>query len=229
MPTLNSLHIKESDYLSLYNFMQNYTSSRNEDDPDYVITTEHKPVYTMGPSSSNEDILIKDKTVPFIKTNRGGKITFHGPGQLVIYTLLDLRRLNMQVHDLINILEIAMLDLLKELNLYGDLDTNNRGVYLKNKKIASLGIRVSRGCTYHGIAINVNTNLNFFNNINPCGLDNIKMENISKYSQINIQDVRQLYLNHFFDKINTISANPIDILTYSDKISVDKGLKFLLP
>lgn len=218
MPTVRSIQINDSNYETVYTFMQKYTAERTHNDPDYIITTTHQPIYTMGPSSSDSDILIHNAKAPFFKTNRGGKITFHGPGQLVIYTLFDLRRMKIQVHQLIDILEQSMLALLASEQIKGYLDPNNRGVYHKQKKIASIGIRVSKGCTYHGIAINVNTELDYFAAINPCGLENISMMNLSEISNLSIQIIEQRYLSLFFEKLQLISSEPIDILPYSDKI-----------
>ena len=218
MPVIKSIHINNSDYQKVYEFMQNYTATRTAEDFDYIITTEHKPIYTMGPNSDSSDIISKADNIPYFKTNRGGKITFHGPGQLVIYTLLDLKRLGIKVHELIDTFEYSMLDFLKSIDLQGNLDPNNRGIYINNDKIASLGIRVSRGCTYHGIAINVNTDLNNFSKINPCGLSNIKMQNLQAFSQLSINKVKMLYLKIFIKRIETIIGQPIDICTYSDKI-----------
>ena len=218
MLTIRSVQIDDSDYESLYRFMQTYTASRTQKDQDYIISTTHKPIYTMGPSSSENDILNKSTEVPFFKTNRGGKITFHGPGQLVIYTLFDLRRMNIQVHQLIDVFEQSMLALMLSFNVKGCLDPDNRGVYYEKRKIASLGIRVSKGCTYHGIAINVTTNLDYFDAINPCGLENVKMINLSEVTNLSLKDINTLYLELFLNKLQLISTESIDILPYSDKI-----------
>lgn len=218
MPVIRSVHIENSDYEKVYAFMQNYTAKRNSFDFDYIITTEHKPIYTMGPNSDSNDILSKVDHIPFFKTNRGGKITYHGPGQLVIYTLFDLKRLGIKVHDLIDAFEYAMIDLLQSLNLEGRLDPQNRGIYINNNKIASLGIRVSRGCSYHGIAINVETDLTNFDRINPCGLQTVKMQNLGVYSKLTLKEVKNSYLSFFYKRISTMSSEPIDICTQSDKI-----------
>lgn len=218
MPVIRSVHIDNSDYKEVYAFMQKYTAIRTAEDFDYIITTEHQPIYTMGPSSDTNDIISKSDNIPYFKTNRGGKITFHGPGQLIIYTLFDLKRLGIKVHELIDAFEHSMLGFLKSINVKGKLDPKNRGIYINNHKIASLGIRVSRGCTYHGIAINVSTDLNNFDRINPCGLSNIKMQNLQAYTELTINEVKILYLNIFFKRIEAIIRQPIDISTYSDKI-----------
>ncbi|MEE2769922.1 MAG: lipoyl(octanoyl) transferase LipB [Pseudomonadota bacterium] len=218
MNVIKCVHIDESDYESIFSFMQQYTKKRTHQDSDYIITTEHKPIYTMGPSSTSNDILIKKDNVKFYKTNRGGKITFHGPGQLIIYTLFDLRRMHIQVHQLLDALETSLLSLLSTKKINGHLDKNNRGVYHNNNKIASLGIRVSKGCTYHGIAINVNTDLSFFNAINPCGLDNIKMQNLSEISDFTLKQVKDLYIAILIDKIRALSPQLIDISSHSDKL-----------
>lgn len=218
MLTVRSVQINNSTYETLYNFMQNYTASRTKLDPDYIITTTHQPIYTMGPSSSETDILINNAKAPFFKTNRGGKITFHGPGQLIIYTLFDLHRMKIQVHQLIDALEQSTLALLALEKLEGNLDPENRGVYFQKKKIASIGIRVSKGCTYHGIAINVNTDLSYFSAINPCGLENTSMMNISEISNLSIKEIEKQYLNIFLKKLQSITSESIDILPYSDRI-----------
>ena len=218
MLTIRSVQIDESDYETVYAFMQAYTASRTKQDPDYIISTTHKPIYTMGPSSSENDILNKSTEVPFFKTNRGGKITFHGPGQLVIYTLFDLRRMQIQVHQLIDIFEQSMISFLSLYNIEGYLDPDNRGVFIQQRKIASLGIRVSKGCTYHGIAINVTTDLSYFDAINPCGLESVKMINFEEIQKLTLKEINSQYLQLFFDKLQSISPESIDILPYSDKI-----------
>lgn len=199
--------------------MKDYTNQRSEhSDDDYLIMTEHEPVYTMGPSANEKDIFSKENNIPFVPTNRGGKITYHGPGQLVIYTLLNLRRLNLQPHQLIDLLEDSTMALLNTYDIQASLVKEHRGVYIDKKKIASVGIRVSKGCSYHGLSINLNTNLNHFNAIRPCGINNIKMVNLSQLCHFSQMQLQEQFLTIFCDKLSIITGMLIDIQTESDKI-----------
>ena len=149
--------------------MQSFTLARTVDTPDELWQVEHPPVYTLGVAAKAEHLPRTDNGIPLVKTDRGGQITYHGPGQIVIYTLLDLRRRHLGVRTLVRRLEQAVIELLES---YG-IDANGRedapGVYVAGAKIAALGLRVRNGCCYHGLSLNVNMDLTPFGAINPCG------------------------------------------------------------
>lgn len=152
--------------------MQSFNDSRTADTPDELWVLEHMPVFTLGINGAEDDIFDARDT-PVIRADRGGQVTWHGPGQLVVYTLLNLARKKLGVRDLVCSLERSIILALQG---YG-IDANGRegapGVYVGDEKIASIGLRVRRQCCYHGISINVNADLNAFSQINPCGYEGL--------------------------------------------------------
>jgi lipoyl(octanoyl) transferase len=148
--------------------MQVYTSRRGPETPDELWLVEHPPVYTLGQAGRAEHIL-DPQCIPVIRVDRGGQVTYHGPGQLVAYLLLDLRRARLGVKGLVALLERAVIDLLAAYEIPAETRPGAPGVYVAGAKIASLGIRVRNGCTYHGLALNVDMDLEPFSRINPCG------------------------------------------------------------
>lgn len=157
-----------TDYQATWRAMQQFTEQRDEDTPDELWLLEHHPVYTLG---LNGDIrhMIRTTDIPVVKTDRGGQITYHGPGQLVAYVLVDLRRKNLGVKRLVGALENAVIGLLGQYGLRARTRQGAPGVYVDGRKIASLGLRVRKGCSYHGLSLNVSADLSPFSAINPCG------------------------------------------------------------
>ena len=166
-----SLRVRElgcQDYTSVWRAMQAFTDTRNADGDDELWLVEHPPVYTLGLNGKPEHVL-DPGDIPVVQVDRGGQVTYHGPGQLVAYTLLDLRRLGWGPRQLVTALEQGVIDLLES---YGIKATGRReapGVYVGGAKIAALGLRVRRGCCYHGLSFNVAMDLEPFGRINPCG------------------------------------------------------------
>lgn len=148
--------------------MRAFTDSRDADTPDELWLLEHPPVFTLGQAGRPEHLLAPG-TIPVIQTDRGGQVTYHGPGQLVAYVLLDLRRAGIGIKRLVERLEQAVIDLLAEHGIEAERRANAPGVYVAGAKIASLGLRVRNGCSYHGLALNVDMDLEPFSRINPCG------------------------------------------------------------
>jgi lipoyl(octanoyl) transferase len=157
-----------SEYEPTWRAMQVYTSRRGPETPDELWLVEHPPVYTLGQAGRAEHIL-DPQCIPVIRVDRGGQVTYHGPGQLVAYLLLDLRRARLGVKGLVALLERAVVDLLAAYEIPAETRPGAPGVYVAGAKIASLGIRVRNGCTYHGLAVNVDMDLEPFSRINPCG------------------------------------------------------------
>lgn len=158
------------EYLDTHTAMQNYTSKRTQEDPNQVWIVEHPPVFTQGKSSKDTDIL-KKLPAPIVNTDRGGQITYHGPGQLVVYCLINLKeKADFGLKNLVDKLEETILEILDFYALKGYNDPKNRGVYLNNRKIASIGLRIKNHCSYHGFALNVDMDLSPFDAINPCGV-----------------------------------------------------------
>ena len=148
--------------------MREYTCSRGGDSADEVWLVEHPPVYTLGQTGRREHIHAPGR-IPVVATDRGGQVTYHGPGQLVTYALFDLRRLGLGVSRLVNLLEQAVIDVLADAGQAGERRPGAPGVYVDSRKIAAIGLRVRHGCTYHGIAVNVDADLAPFRGIDPCG------------------------------------------------------------
>ncbi|HSS45909.1 MAG TPA: lipoyl(octanoyl) transferase LipB [Burkholderiales bacterium] len=156
------------EYLTAWQAMQDFTRQRDANTPDEIWLMQHPPVYTVGLNGKSEH-LPKRTTIPVIKTDRGGQITYHGPGQLVIYPLLDMRRLKLGVRPLVRSLEQSVIDLLHDYGIEAQNRVDAPGVYVSGAKIAALGLRIKNGCCYHGLALNVDMDLTPFHAINPCG------------------------------------------------------------
>ena len=160
------------DYEPTWQAMLDFTAERNADTPDELWICEHPPVYTLGQAGKPEHLLV-DNGIPLVKIDRGGQITYHGPGQVVIYLLLDLTRRDLKVRDLVSRIEQAMIDFLGENGVAADRLDGAPGVYIKRQgivaKIGALGLRIRKGRCYHGLSLNVDMDLSPFNAINPCG------------------------------------------------------------
>lgn len=162
------------DYQPTFQAMQDFTASRTAETPDEIWIVEHPPVYTLGQAGKPEHIL-KDVGIPIVKIDRGGQVTYHGPGQVVVYLLLDLSRLRIKVRELVTAIEQAVIDLLAEHGLTAERRDGAPGVYVGEAKIAALGLRIRNGCSYHGISLNVDMDLSPFAAINPCGYAGLKV------------------------------------------------------
>lgn len=157
------------DYQRTWQHMQRFTAARGPDTADELWLLQHPPVYTLGLAGRAEHLPQRDNGIPVVKSDRGGQITYHGPGQIVIYTLLDLNRLGIGVRALVRRLECAVVNLLAEYGVDAVGRDNAPGVYVGDAKIAALGLRIRRGCSYHGLAFNVDMDLAPFSDIDPCG------------------------------------------------------------
>jgi len=162
------------DYQPTFQAMQDFTASRTVETPDEIWIVEHPPVYTLGQAGKPEHIL-KDVGIPIVKIDRGGQVTYHGPGQVVIYLLLDLARLKIKVRELVTAIEQAVIDLLANCGVTAERRDGAPGVYVGEAKIAALGLRIRNGCSYHGVSLNVDMDLSPFAAINPCGYAGLKV------------------------------------------------------
>ena len=161
-------HLGLVDYEPTWHAMQAFTETRTDETPDELWIVEHPPVYTLGLAGKPEHLL-QQTAIPLIKTDRGGQITYHGPGQLVVYLLMDLRRRDYGVRDMVRRIEQAIIDTLADYGIEARGDVNAPGVYVGARKIASLGLRIKNHATYHGLSLNVSMDLAPFGSINPCG------------------------------------------------------------
>ena len=182
-------HLGEVDYVDTWQKMQAFTNSRQQNTADELWFLQHPPVYTLGKNGKAEHIL-NTTDIQLINADRGGQVTYHGPGQIVVYTLLDLKRLNIGVRALVTLLERTIIELLAD---YG-IDSNARreapGVYVNNAKIAALGLRVRKGCCFHGLALNVDMDLAPFKQINPCGYEGLQVTQLKNLvDDVQITDV----------------------------------------
>ena len=161
-------HLGLTDFEATWLAMQDFTVKRTPHTPDELWLTEHPPVYTLG--LNRKDVRMPSRTdIPVANTDRGGKITYHGPGQLVVYCLIDLKRKNLNVRQLVSAIENSVIQLLAELNIDAVARADAPGVYVQDKKIASVGLRLKNQCCYHGLSLNINMDLSPFNAIDPCG------------------------------------------------------------
>ncbi len=167
----------EQPYGPVLTAMRDYTDGRHCDSADECWFVQHPPVFTQGQAGKAEHILAPG-TIPVVKADRGGQVTYHGPGQLVGYVLVDLKRLGMHVRQLVSAIELSIVELLRGYDIQGTAHAQAPGVYVDDAKIASLGLRVRKGCSYHGLALNVDMDLTPFEQINPCGYQGLRMTQI---------------------------------------------------
>ncbi|MCU7881544.1 MAG: lipoyl(octanoyl) transferase LipB [Candidatus Thiodiazotropha sp. (ex Lucinoma aequizonata)] len=165
-------------YATTWQAMQDYTNARDSSSPDQLWLLEHPPVFTQGQTGKAEHLL-DPGTIPVMKTDRGGQVTYHGPGQLIVYLLLDLRRAHLGIHTLVSYLEEAVIALLAEYAISASARRDAPGVYIEECKIASLGLRVRRGCCFHGLSLNLDMDLDPFKRINPCGHPGLKVTQLA--------------------------------------------------
>lgn len=197
-----------ADYASTLEAMKRYTRERNDRSPDQLWLLQHPPVFTQGISGKAEHLLAPGD-IPVIQIDRGGQVTYHGPGQWVAYVLVDLRRAGLGVRDLVTAIERAVIALLAAHGIAAEADPGAPGVYVDGRKIASLGLKVSRGCSYHGLALNVDMDLEPFRRINPCGyrgLEVISMASLLGGTPIAMDAIGEQLLDALESQLATGSA-----------------------
>jgi lipoyl(octanoyl) transferase len=174
---LNIKYLGLTDYQDCWLAMKAHIEKNPKSDEIWV--TEHNPIFTTGLNKKNSKL--PNSPIPHLFVDRGGKITFHGPGQIIFYFLINLERNNLSIRQLVSGIEKSILIFLKKKKIIGHIKQNAPGVYIKNEKIASIGLRLKKGFTYHGISLNVNMNLKPFNDIDPCGYKALKMAQLKDY------------------------------------------------
>lgn len=190
-----------TDYASTWRAMQAFTSGRTGETPDELWVTEHTPVYTLGLNKKDVRPPLR-QDIPLVETDRGGKITYHGPGQLVVYLLLDLKRRNLSIRPLVSVMENAVIELLRQYGIDSAARSDAPGVYVNNRKIASLGLRVRNGCCYHGLSLNIDMDLAPFDAIDPCGYRGLE---VTCMRDLGIQDG----MPDLTTKLNTLLVNQL--------------------
>ncbi|MEO6517681.1 MAG: lipoyl(octanoyl) transferase LipB [Pseudoxanthomonas sp.] len=165
-------------YEPVWRAMQRFTDTRTEATPDEIWLVEHEPVFTLGQAGKPEHVLAAGD-IPVIHVDRGGQVTYHGPGQIVAYPLFDLKRMKVGVREYVRRIEQSIIDTAAEWNIHAERKEGAPGVYVAGAKVAALGIRVRRGCTFHGLAFNIGMNLEPFRRINPCGYQDLQVTALS--------------------------------------------------
>lgn len=197
-------------YNSTFDAMVNFTSSRTDETTDEIWFTEHLPVFTQGKTGKAEHLVEDNGSIPIIQSNRGGQITYHGPGQQIMYVLIDLRRRKVAIKDVVASLERCVIDCLATFQIRAEKKPTAPGVYISGsgEKICSLGLHITRGCTLHGLAFNLDMDLTPFRFINPCGFRELKMAKLSQFTtQFDKQQIRQLMASVF---ANSLGYEKID-------------------
>jgi lipoyl(octanoyl) transferase len=159
--------------------MQRFTDERNAATPDEIWFLEHPPVFTLGMNASTAHVLVPGE-IPVVQIDRGGQVTYHGPGQLVVYPLVDLRRAKLGVRDIVTALEQSVIQLASDFGISAQTQRGAPGIYVADKKLGSVGIRIRRHSSYHGLAVNVNLDLEPFSRINPCGYEGLQMTQLAQ-------------------------------------------------
>ena len=185
------------EYDSVFEKMREFTRQRDITSADEIWCLQHLPVFTLGANADKQHIL-KHTDIPIIQSDRGGQVTYHGPGQLILYLMIDLKRKSIGVKHLVEMIEQSVVGLLKDYNIESEARADAHGVYVANAKIASLGLRVHRSCSYHGLALNVDMDLAPFSVINPCGFAGLEVTQMLEYVET--------------EDTNEISKKLIDIL-----------------
>ena len=183
-------------YEPVWRAMQRFTDARDQDTLDELWLVEHEPVFTLGQAGKPEHVLAPGE-IPVLHVDRGGQVTYHGPGQIVLYPLLDLRRIGIGVREYVCRIEQAIIDTLDEWNIGGQRREGAPGVYVAGAKVAALGIRVRRGCSFHGLAFNIGMDLEPFHRINPCGYQGLQVTSMRDLGGPSSMDaVKPVLLDH---------------------------------
>ena len=189
---MNHLEIKDLnlvDYIDAWDLMKSNVSRRSATDQDEVWLAEHNPVYTLG-HAANEEFIFDDNNIPVVRTDRGGQITYHGPGQLMIYFLINLKRLGWGPKRLICELESIVIELLERYEIHAQRREGAPGIYVDEKKIASIGLKIKRGFCYHGISLNVDMDLKPFGGIVTCGIPSLEVVQVSDFIEISMTQIK---------------------------------------
>lgn len=200
-------HLGVAKYESTYQAMRDFTQHRDSDTPDEIWVLEHPPVFTLGLAGDAGNLHSPSNQIPLVQVDRGGEITYHGPGQIVVYLLLDLRRLGIFVKELVSRIEQALIDTLADFGIRAERHAGAPGIYIaqegsiqaeyRGAKIAALGLKVSKGCSYHGLALNVSTDLAAFARIHPCGYEGLRTVDMQTLGiKDNIDIISQTLLGH---------------------------------
>jgi lipoyl(octanoyl) transferase len=210
----SKLHVRRLgllEYEPVWRAMQTFTDLRDADTPDELWLVEHPPVFTQGQAGRAEHVLAPGD-IPVIQVDRGGQVTYHGPGQIVAYPLIDISRLKLGVRALVAGIEQAIIGVLKSYEVDAKLIAGAPGVYVDGAKIASLGLRIRRGKSFHGLAFNINMELEPFQRINPCGYEGLQVTNLSAFAEVSMAEVE-----------NRLIAGLCEVLGYNNRFCLVEG------
>ena len=213
-PESDSLRIRRlglAEYEPVWRRMQAFTDSRNEGTPDELWLVQHPPVFTQGQAGKAEHVLAPGD-IPVIQVDRGGQVTYHGPGQIVAYPLIDIRRRRIGVRDFVHRIEESIIRVLAEYGVTGERVEGAPGIYVDGEKIASLGLRVRRGRTFHGLAFNIDLDLEPFGRINPCGYAGLRVTRLCDLAPVTLEDAEQRLVRHLAEQ-----------LSYSEMMEMDSN------
>lgn len=200
-------HLGQQPYETVWQDMQRFTEQRDKNTNDEVWVVQHPHVFTLGKSGKTEHLLATGD-IPVVRVDRGGQVTYHGPGQLVVYVLLDLNRLKLGIRALVTRLENSVINLLSEYDIKAESKKEAPGVYVDGRKIAALGLRVRRGCCFHGLALNVDMDMEPFSRINPCGYEGLEITQIADFiSDINFDIITQQLLGQLEQQIQSAQTS----------------------
>lgn len=201
--TLIVRQLGRQDYEPLWRRMQAFTDERDAETTDELWFTEHPPVFTLGVNAAPEHLLAPGD-IPVVQIDRGGQVTYHGPGQLMVYPLIDLRRRGIGVRDLVTALEESVVDLLRERDVEARAKKDAPGVYVGDVKVASVGLRIRRGASFHGMALNVDVDLAPFSRINPCGYENLELTDLKRLGAgEDLVEVSERLLPYFAQRVGS--------------------------
>jgi lipoyl(octanoyl) transferase len=203
--TLRLRNLGRAEYLPVWRAMQDFTDARDDDTADELWLVEHPPVFTQGQAGKAEHLLAPGD-IPVIQVDRGGQVTYHGPGQIVAYPLVDLRRRGIGVRELVCRLEESIIRVLRHYRVQAARHPGAPGVYVAGAKIASLGLRVRRGRSFHGLAFNVDMDLEPFQRINPCGFQGLQVTQLVTFAEVKMDEVKTLLVRHLAEQLGYASV-----------------------
>lgn len=209
-------------YEPIWHAMQDFTDSRDAGTDDEIWFCQHEPVFTLGLNSAPEHLLATGD-IPIVQIDRGGQVTYHGPGQLMIYPLIDIRRANIGVRELVTALEQCVVDLAAEFGIDAASRCDAPGVYVDGVKLASIGLRIRRGASFHGMALNVDVDLEPFSRINPCGFQGLEVTDLNRLgAEKDLNVVRDRLLPHLLRhlRLNDATLVPVESLEALDRSDV---------
>ena len=190
------------DYLKTWEEMKSFTENRDSNTLDEIWTLEHNSVFTQGLSGKSKHLL-KETQIPIIQSDRGGQITYHAPGQLIIYCLIDIKRLGIGIKKMVSMIEQSLIELLSSYDITAHTLKGAPGVYVNDSKIAALGLKVKHGRTYHGLSLNIDMDLSPYTLINPCGYSDLKVTQMRNLTNniLNISDIKHELSEHLIDSV----------------------------